>query len=245
MPTTTRSLPVALVTGASRGLGETLARFLAGSHRLILTARGEDALNAVAADLAQRRVDVVALPGDVADPQHRRRLVEAAERWGRLDLLINNASVLGPSPQPELADYPLETLEVVFNVNVLAPIGLIQAALPLLRQSRGTVINVSSDAAVGGYAGWGGYGMSKAALDLASKTLAAELTEDHITVVSVDPGDMRTVMHQEAFPGDDISDRPLPEVTLPFWAWLLGQKAETVSGKRFQAQAVVWEEIRD
>lgn len=241
----TRTLPVALITGASRGLGETLARFLAGSHRLILTARGEDALNAVAADLARQHADVVALPGDVADAQHRRRLVAAAERWGRLDLLINNASVLGPSPQPPLADYALETLEVVLNVNVLAPIGLIQDALPLLRRSRGTVINISSDAAVGGYAGWGGYGMSKAALDLASKTFAAELADQHVTVVSVDPGDMRTVMHQAAFPTQDISDRPLPEVTLPFWAWLLGQSAEAVNGKRFQAQAVVWEESGD
>ncbi len=236
------SLPVALITGASRGLGETLARFLAGSHRLILTARGEDALNAVAAELTRHGAEVVAFAGDVADSQHRRRLVEAAERWGRLDLLINNASVLGPSPQPELADYPLETLELVFAVNVLAPIGLIQATLPLLRQGRGTVINISSDAAVGGYEGWGGYGMSKAALDLGSKTLAAELADQGVSVVSVDPGDMRTVMHQQAFPGEDIGDRPLPEITLPFWAWLLGQEAGTISGERFQAQATVWGE---
>jgi NAD(P)-dependent dehydrogenase (short-subunit alcohol dehydrogenase family) len=236
----TSSHPVALITGASRGLGETLAHFLGATHRLILTARGADSLYAVADELTAKGVEVLALPADVANARHRRHLLEAAETLGRLDLLINNASILGPSPQPHLADYALETLETVLNVNVLAPIGLIQTALPLLRRSRGLVINISSDAALGGYAGWGGYGMSKAALDLASKTLANELSEQGVAVVSVDPGDMRTQMHQDAFPGEDIGDRPLPEVTLPFWAWLLGQDRNAINGGRFQAQAEVW-----
>lgn len=233
--------PLALVTGASRGLGATLARFLAGQgYALVLTARGTDALDAVAQEVAALGVSVTALPGDVADATHRRHLVEAVQSFGRLDLLVNNASMLGPSPQPVLADYPLETLEVVLDVNVLAPIGLTQTLLPLLKASRGLIVNISSDAAVGGYAGWGGYGMSKAALDLASLTLSNELADTGIAVVSVDPGDMRTQMQQEAFPGEDISDRPLPEVTLPFWAWLLGQERGSVNGRRFQAQAEAW-----
>ncbi len=166
--------------------------------------------------------------------------MQAAADLGGLDLLVNNASILGPSPLPPLADYPLAALEQVLAVNVLAPLGLVQAALPLLRRSRGLVINISSDAAVGGYRGWGGYGTSKAALDLLSLTLAHELADAGVTVVSVDPGDMRTQMHQDAFPGEDISDRPLPEATLPFWAWLLGQERREINGRRLQAQAEVW-----
>ena len=185
-------------------------------------------------------VKIIALAGDVGNPQHRQRLVDAVQSLGRLDLLINNASLLGPSPQPELTNYPLETLEQVLDVNVLAPVGLIQDALPLLESSAGLIVNISSDAAVAGYAGWGGYGASKAALDLISVTLANELKESGVAVVSVDPGDMRTAMHQEAFPGEDISDRPLPEVTIPFWAWLFGQEPSTISGQRFQAQSEQW-----
>lgn len=239
--TSTDTTRLALITGASRGLGAVLARFLAGQgYTLILTARGEEALAAVAAEIEASGGSVVALPGDVADATHRRHLVEAAQRFGRLDLLVNNASILGPSPQPHLAEYPLEILEVVLEVNVLAPIGLVQAALPLLTASNGLVINISSDAAVGAYPGWGGYGLSKAALDLASRTFANELTNSGVSVISVDPGDMRTQMQQEAFPTEDISDRPLPDVTLPFWAWLLGQDRATIHGQRFQAQAEVW-----
>nr|HMN28749.1 SDR family oxidoreductase [Caldilineaceae bacterium] len=181
-----------------------------------------------------------AMPGDVSDPAHQQRLVAAAQQMGRLDRLFNNASILGPSPQPPLADYPLETLEQVLAVNLLAPLGLIQTALPLLKASHGLVVNISSDAAVGGYPGWGGYGASKAALDLVSLTLANELREQGVAVVSVDPGDMRTQMQQEAFPGEEIGDRPLPEVTIPFWAWLLGQEPLAVSGQRFRAQAEEW-----
>ncbi|MCL4860165.1 MAG: SDR family oxidoreductase [Caldilineaceae bacterium] len=232
---------VSLITGASRGVGKTLAAFLAGrGDDLVITARGAAGLAAAAGELETWGGRVVAIAGDVSDPTHQRRLVDAAAALGGLHLLVNNASILGPSPQPALADYPLETLEQVFAVNVLAPLGLLQHALPLLRQTRGMVVNVSSDAAVGGYAGWGGYGASKAALDLLSRTLANELHEAAVAVVSVDPGDMRTQMHQEAFPDEDIRDRPTPDVTLPFWAWLLGQPSMEVTGGRFQAQAEQW-----
>jgi NAD(P)-dependent dehydrogenase (short-subunit alcohol dehydrogenase family) len=232
---------VALITGASRGLGRTLAHFLAAQGAdLVLTARGARALEDTAQELAVYGRRIVPMPGDVADAAHRRQLAQAAADLGRLDLLINNASILGPTPLPALADYPLEALEQVLDVNVLAPLGLVQAALPLLRQSRGLVINLSSDAAVGGYPGWGGYGASKAALDLLSLTLASELAGDGVSVVTVDPGDMRTQMHQDAFPGEDIGDRPLPEATLPFWAWLLGQERSVIHGQRLQAQAEVW-----
>ena len=183
---------------------------------------------------------MTALAGDVADAKHRRRLVAAAEERGRLDVLINNASTLGSTPLPNLADYSLFALEQVFDVNVIAPLGLVQVALPVLERSGGLVVNITSDAATGGYEGWGGYGASKAALDLISLTLANELEAAGVGVVSVDPGDMRTKMHQDAFPGEDISDRPLPEATLPFWAWLFGQDHMAVSGQRFQAQAEEW-----
>ncbi|MCX6046272.1 MAG: SDR family NAD(P)-dependent oxidoreductase [Chloroflexi bacterium] len=232
---------VALITGASRGLGQTLATFLAGrGFDLILTARGREALITSAQALEVYGQRVIAIPGDVNDPVHRQQVVQAIQTIGRLDLLVNNASILGPSPQPGLVDYPIETLEQVLAVNLLAPLSLIQATLPWLKQAQGLVVNLSSDAAVGGYAGWGGYGASKAALDLFSRTLANELREEGVAVVSVDPGDMRTQMHQEAFPSEDIGDRPLPDVTIPFWAWLLGQAPQTISGHRFQAQAERW-----
>ncbi len=233
---------VALITGASRGLGLELAGFLAKQgYDLVLTARGADALQEAARSLEKHGGKVVALAGDVSDPEHRRRLTEAAESLGQLDLLVNNASDLGAAPLPPLAEYPLDTLEEVFRVNLIAPLGLVQSTLPLLKKSGGTIINLSSDAAVGGYPGWGAYGASKAALDLVSLTLANELRDTGVAVVSVDPGDMRTRMHQSAFLGEDISDRPLPEVTLPFWAWLLGQSGMSVTGKRYQAQSDRWE----
>lgn len=231
---------VALITGASRGLGKTVAGFLAAQgYDLILTARSAAALQATAAELQRYGGHIVVLPGDVSDGAHQQQMAAVAQR-GRLDLLINNASILGLSPQPTLATYPLETLERVFAVNTVAPLALVQTLLPLLTAAQGLVVNISSDAAVGGYAGWGGYGASKAALDLLSLTLANELCDSGVGVVSVDPGDMRTQMHQEAFPGEDISDRPLPEATLPFWAWLLAQNPLVINGRRFQAQAEVW-----
>ncbi|HNB52237.1 MAG TPA: SDR family oxidoreductase [Anaerolineales bacterium] len=231
----------ALITGASKGLGKTLARFLAQqNYNLILTARGRHTLQTTANEL-KGEAEIIALPGDVADAEHRRRLVNAARQLGGLHLLINNASTLGPTPMSPLAEFPLEAFRYLFDVNVLAPLALVQEALPLLKTSQGLVVNLSSDAAVGGYPTWGGYGASKAALDLLSLTLANELKDSNIGVVSVDPGDLRTDMHQAAFPGEDISDRPLPEVTLPFWGWLFGQTPLTLTGQRFRAQAEQWE----
>lgn len=233
--------PAALITGASRGLGAVLARFLAAQGcRLVITARRAESLAQMAHELAVHGSDIIAVPGDVRDPAHRRELARAAESFGRLDILINNASELGPSPLPELERFPLNDLVYLFGVNVAAPLGLIQETLPLLKASRGLIINISSDAALGGYPGWGGYGASKAALDQISLTLAHELGGD-VAVVAVDPGDMRTDMHQAAHPGEDISDRPMPEVTLPFWAWLFGQERSAVSGQRYRAQAEQWE----
>lgn len=233
---------VAAITGASRGLGRVLAGFLAKQgYSLIVTARGERALDLAAKEFAATGAEVVSIPGDVSDEGHRRRLIEAAERRGRLDLLANNASDLGDSPLPPLEKASRESFRHVFEVNTLAPLLLVQAALPLLVRSRGLVVNITSDAALGGYPGWGVYGASKAALDLLSKTLAEELRDRGVAIVSVDPGDLRTKMHQDAYPGQNISDRPLPDVTLPFWAWLLSQEPMRVTGMRYRAQAPLWE----
>jgi len=232
----------ALITGGSQGLGRTVAGFLAAQgYGLLITARGENELEAAADELRRHGGPVIALAGDVADSAHRSRLASAARDLGRLDVLFNNASTLGATPLPPLADYPLDELEQAFRVNVAAPIALIRDVLPLLESSGGLIVNISSDAALGGYPGWGGYGLTKAALDLGSLTLANELSGRGIGVVAVDPGDLRTRMHQEAFPGEDISDRPLPEVTLPFWAWLLEQPRAAVTGRRYRAQADRWE----
>ncbi len=205
---------VALITGGSRGLGLALARALAErGWSLVMDARGSDALEAARDELAGVTA-VRAIAGDVADESHRVRLVDDARALGGLDLLVNNASLLGPSPQPPLERYPLDALEDVFRANVFAPIRLFQLALPLLRESPdGRVLNVTSDAAVEGYQGWGGYGSSKAALEQASNVLAAEHAE--LRVYRVDPGDMNTRMQQEAFPGEDVSDRPPPEASVP------------------------------
>ncbi|MEO8690171.1 MAG: SDR family oxidoreductase [Solirubrobacteraceae bacterium] len=200
-------MPTAIVTGASRGLGLALSRSLAErGWRLVIDAREAGPLAAAAAELP----DVVSLPGDVSDPSHRRALVEAAGE--RIDLLVNNASLLGPSPQPALADYPLDVLEAVYRVNVIAPLALIQLALPRLSEDA-CIVNVTSDAAVEPYEGWGGYGSSKAALEQLTAILAAEHPARR--VYAVDPGDMNTRMHQEAFPGEDISDRAAPAERVP------------------------------
>lgn len=233
---------VALITGASKGLGFTLASFLtAQGFELIINARGAGQLNRAAEGLRDQGGAIKAVAGDVTDPIHREELADAVREAGRLDLLVNNASSLGPLPMPHLVDYPLDELRRVFEVNTVAPLALVQLMRPILSESQGLVVNLSSDAAGGGYEGWGGYGASKAALDLISLTLANELGEEGIAFVSVDPGDMRTDMHQDAFPGEDISDRPRPEQTIPFWAWLLSQERVDISAHRFQAQAEVWE----
>ncbi len=223
-------MPVAIVTGASRGLGLALAAGLARQGwSLVVDARGVDAMKAAEADLA-RHADVVALPGDVSDPQHRADLVAAAIRLGGPDLLVNNASTLGPSPLPEMAEFPLDELERVLAVNLVAPLALAQLALPQLRARRGALLAVTSDAAVEPYPGWGGYGSAKAALEQATAVLAAE--EPAVRVWWVDPGDMRTRMHQEAFPGEDISDRPLPESVVP---GLLRLVSESLPSGRYRA----------
>ena len=226
---------VALVTGASRGLGQVIAGVLAGrGHDLVVGARDADALDRAAAPLSASGSRVRAVAGDVTDATVRKRLVEAARELGGLDLLVNNASELGGTG-------PLSTFEVprlgrIFPVNVGAPLALVQLALPLLVQRRGLIVNITSDAAHGAYAGWGPYGASKAALELLTRTLAAELLDQGVSAVLVDPGDMRTRMHQEAFPGEDISDRPLPDVTAPFWRWLFDQDREAIRAERFVAQ---------
>jgi NAD(P)-dependent dehydrogenase (short-subunit alcohol dehydrogenase family) len=204
-------MKTALITGASRGLGLALARALATrGWRLVVDARGPEALTRARDELAPS-TDAVAIAGDVADEAHRRALLDAA--GADLRLLVNNASLLGPSPQPNLADYPLDELERVYAANVFAPLRLAQLALPILERNRGTLINVTSDAAVEAYPGWGGYGSSKAALEQLTAVLAAE--HPALSIHAVDPGDMRTQMQQEAFPGEDISDRPGPEASVP------------------------------
>ena len=212
---------IALITGASRGLGFAFATHLArAGWRLVIDARTASDLS-VAAQALQEVADgtVISINGDVTDPQHGAALVAAAEDLGDLELLVNNASALGPSPLPSLADYPLAALAHVYDVNVVAPLRLIQLALPALRRAHGTIVNVTSDAAVEAYEGWGGYGSAKAALEQLSNVLATE--EPAVRVLWVDPGDMNTRLHQEAFPGEDISDRPLPEERIPGLAALV------------------------
>jgi len=223
----------ALITGASRGLGLALARWLAhDGWALIIDARGAPALQTARTELAEL-TPVLALPGDVTDAAHRRALADAAHRLGGLDALVNNASILGPSPQPNLLDYPLDILERVYRTNVIAPLAIIQAVQHTLKPGA-RIINITSDAAIEPYTGWGGYGSSKAALEQLSNILAAELPE--YRVYWVDPGDMRTQMHQEAFPGEDISDRPPPEVSVPGLVALL--TGDYPSG-RYLARAII------
>ena len=205
----------AIVTGGSRGLGLALTRALAARGvRVVVDGRDAQAL----AEQAGALDGVVAIAGDIADAAHRDALVEAAAAGAPIDVVVNNASLLGPSPQPALAGYPLEHLRRVYEVNVVAPLALVQAALPRLAPGA-AVLNVTSDAAVAPYAGWGGYGSSKAALEQLSAILAAEHPE--LRVYAVDPGDMRTRMHQEAFPGEDIYDRPPPEASVPVFVKLI------------------------
>jgi NAD(P)-dependent dehydrogenase (short-subunit alcohol dehydrogenase family) len=224
----------ALVTGASRGLGRALASGLAAAgYALVIDARNEQALH-LAADIIRAEVpgaDVTALPGDVTDPAHRAVLRATA---GEIDLLVNNAGTLGAAPLPALADYPIEELRAAFEANVIAPIALTQLFLPALRERGGAVLNVTSDAAVEPYAGWGGYGAAKAAIEQASNVLAAE--ESSIRVWWVDPGDLRTEMHQAAFPGEDISDRPRPESVVPALVRLV---AERLPSGRYRAAELV------
>ena len=221
-PSTPRTARVAVVTGASRGLGRALARALAeDGYRLVVDARNGDALRTAMAGLPSGAV-VSALAGDITDPAHRADLRRAADALGGPDLLINNAGTLGPSPLPAISEFPLDELRTAFEVNVLAPLALTQLLLPALRERGGAVLSITSDAAVEAYAGWGGYGAAKAALEQACNVLAAE--EVAVRVWRVDPGDLRTQMHQDAFPGEDISDRPLPESVVPAFRRLISER---------------------
>ncbi len=227
--------PTALITGASRGLGLALARGLSRrGWRLILNARGTEALEVARIELSAH-TQVIAVPGDVNNPDHRRDLAAAAQASGGLDALVNNAGILGPSPQPDLLDYSLDRLEEVYRTNVVAPLGVLQAVRDELKPGA-RIVNITSDAGVEPYPGWGGYGSSKAALEQLSSILAAE--NPGWRIYRVDPGDMRTRMHQEAFPGEDISDRPLPEESVPGLIDLLeGDRP----GGRYTARALVEE----
>jgi len=224
----------ALVTGASRGLGLALAAGLAqAGYAVVIDARDAGALRLAASGIRAGvpGADVTALPGDITDPAHRSALRDTA---GDIDLLVNNAGTLGAAPLPALADYPVQELRAAFEANVIAPIALTQLFLPALRERGGAVLNVTSDAAVEPYAGWGGYGAAKAALEQASSVLSAE--EIAIRVWWVDPGDLRTDMHQAAFPGEDISDRPLPESVVPAFVRLI---AERLPSGRYRAAELV------
>lgn len=223
---------VGLITGASRGLGLVLARELAQrGWALVIDARGAESIERAQVELA-KLTKVAAIAGDVGDAKHRERLAQAAKELGGLDLIVNNASFLGPSPQPPLLNYPLDVLEQVYRTNVIAPLALIQVTHKLLKPNA-RMINVTSDAGVEAYAGWGGYGSSKAALEHLSAIFAAE--NPSLRVYWVDPGDMHTQMQQEAFPGEDVSDRPLPEESVPGFIELI--EGDLPSG-RYQARKV-------
>lgn len=228
-------MPTAVITGASRGLGLALSRALARrGWALVLDARDARALNDAQVGLTSLGAVVHTVPGDVAEPDHRRALATRAAELGGAVLLVNNASTLGPSPRPDLVDYPAEALERVFRVNVVAPLALTQLLLPqLLATNRGTLLNITSDAAVEAYPGWGGYGSAKAALDQLTAVWAAE--QPGLRVYAVDPGDMHTRMQQEAFPDEDISDRPDPDTVVPGLLALI--EGDLPSG-RYQARAL-------
>lgn len=226
---------VAIITGGSRGLGAVVAQILAArGYDLVVGARDGHALQAAGEELRRTGRRVVTVRGDIADPRVRSGLIHEARQMGGLDVLVNNASELG-AIEPVLRT-PAERLDRVFRVNVAAPVQLVQLAAPLLRARGGLVVNVTSDAARGAYPGWGVYGASKSALELLSRTLHAELFDQGIAVVGVDPGDIRTRMHQEAYPEQDISDRPEPTVTGPFWEWLFDRDWREIAGERFEAQ---------
>jgi NAD(P)-dependent dehydrogenase (short-subunit alcohol dehydrogenase family) len=211
-----------------------IARVLATrGYRLVIGGRDREALAAAAGEL-ERHAPVVPVAGDITEPAVRAALIDAARQLGGLDVLVNNASELG-GVGPLLA-FDVPRFGRLFPVNVGGPMVLTQLAVPLLIERRGLIVNITSDAATAAYPGWGPYGATKAALELLTRTLASELSEHGVSAVLVDPGDMRTRMHQEAFAGQDISDRPLPEVTVPFWNWLFDQEPASVLGRRFAAQ---------
>ena len=223
----------ALITGASRGLGLALARQLADQGwGLVIDARGKKALEQVREELS-KKTKVIAIAGDVTAESHRKKILKAVQELGGLDLIVNNASLLGPSPQPQLLDYPLEVLEDVYRANVIAPLAILQTLHSALK-ANACIVNVTSDAGVEAYGGWGGYGSSKAALEHLSHIFAEE--NPGLRVYWVDPGDMRTQMQQEAFPDEDISDRPLPEESVP---GLIALIEGTLPSARYRAREVI------
>ncbi len=231
----------AVVTGASRGLGLEIVDLLAtAGTRTLGTARNAAALERALAGTGGGESSAEAVAGDLTDAGHRRRLRrEVRDRFGgALDLLVLNASTLGPSPLPALLDLDPEDFTAALRTNLTEQLALVAALAPALRAGQGRIVAVSSDAAHGAYPGWGAYGASKIGLELIIRTLAAEEPELHPLIV--DPGDLRTEMHQAAFPGESIDDRPLPAVTRPFWTWAFAQPPEAARGRRIRAQGDAW-----
>ncbi len=230
---------VILITGGSRGLGKALAKaFAAEGAKVVIAARHADTLESARHAIEASAGTVLAIAADMTQPQDITRVVDAAiERFGRIDVLINNAGTLGPAPRPSLLQTDPNALLETFRINTVGPLRVTQAVLPhMLRQGGGLVINVTSDAARGAYPGWGAYGASKAALELIGLTWAAELEGSGVRVVNVDPGDLQTDMQRAAFPGEDIGDRALPESAAPAFVWLASEAGSHVTGQRIQAQ---------
>ena len=230
---------VILITGGSRGLGKALAKaFAAEGAKVVIAARHADTLESAKREIEASGGMALALAADMTQPQDIARIVDTTiERFGRIDVLINNAGTLGPTPRPSLIDTDPDALLETFRVNTVGPLRVTQAVLPgMIEQGGGLVINVTSDAARGAYPEWGAYGASKAALELIGLTWAAELEGTGVRVVNVDPGDLQTDMHQAAFPGEDISDRALPESAAPAFVWLASEAGSRVTGERIQAQ---------
>ncbi len=229
---------VVLITGSSKGLGRALAHAYAGAGaRVVINARGAAALEATRQELEAKQIQVLSVPADATQPGEIARLVgEAVARFGRIDVLVNNAGILGPSPRPNMADFRADDLAEIFRANVIGPVLMTQAVLPqMLERQRGLIINVTSDAGQTGYPGWGGYGAAKAALELITESWAAELEGTGVRVNAVNPGDLQTEMHQLAFPGEDISDRLDPFSVTDLFVWLASEEAANVTGQRFDA----------
>jgi NAD(P)-dependent dehydrogenase (short-subunit alcohol dehydrogenase family) len=236
---------VVLITGSSKGLGRALAHAYAqAGARVVINARGAETLEATRRELEAKGAEVLAVVADATQPGEIARLVDAAlARFGRIDVLINNAGILGPSPRPNLAEFAAADLAELFRANVTGPLLVTQAVLPhLLARGSGVILNVTSDAGQTGFPGWGGYGATKAALELITESLAAELEGTGVRVNAVNPGDLKTEMHQLAFPGEDISDRLDPFTITDGFVWLASSEAKDISGQRFDAPAFTAEQ---
>jgi NAD(P)-dependent dehydrogenase (short-subunit alcohol dehydrogenase family) len=231
---------VVLITGSSKGLGRALAHAYADAGaRVVINARGADALESTKREIETKGAQILAVVADATQPGEIARLVQAAqERFGRIDVLINNAGILGPSPRPNMLEFASADLAEIFRANVIGPVQVTQAALPqMLAQGSGVIINVTSDAGQTGFPGWGGYGAAKAALELITESWAAELEGTGVRVNAVNPGDLQTEMHQLAFPGEDISDRLDPFTVTDVFVWLASDAAKDITGQRFDAPA--------